>query len=796
MPLSSPQRCFTAAVSFVSFLCSGVAPAQQAPAPAADLEAAAAIQAPNLPGEAATSDTPAIPAPVSPPLPGEVTAPAPAPGNRIPDAWVNQPASPVVPRVSSFKPEVSRSTSSSGQFIVHGPELQIRSAVARRCEDVAEELRQALRDRQPWALPVVIHLRGPEESPDTGPTVSTQITEMDHGGFHLQVTVLARKDLRLRDLQDELIRVLLAERILRSQKAINSGRERLLPDWVFTGVTEAARYRERNRPSALFAVLFESGKIYSIEEIIEASPVEMDSLSRAIYDTSCCALVLALLDQPEGPERFQKFLGSLASDPRPERELLNQWFPSFAATPSSLNKWWALQLAELSQPTVAEPLGPSESYTAIKQALVLNYQAKLDEAPPSARPDLTPPSPKPASKPSPPPARETPASPAPPKVAKAESPPKEETSDPVPDSAPKEDAGAMEEDRNVFGKIFGFLKKDKTGEDAGADETMEEVAAIQEPDPAPVEEPTPVPEKVDETKTAKAQEPAPPKESATASEETMPSEEESEPKKKSFFKNLFRGKKSDSEDQPAEESGEETSAIPADPNATALRWLSPSGEWLVRQLLPMWQQGESREVFLKFLRKKKEGEDAAADDETPGSEASEPPQKVEPEVEKPSPPPPPKPQSKPAPKPDLSKIVPIVNVSSPIEEYAWMMRREDRDSILGAVETRLSGLESRVGVLFRPIILGYKSVIADLKKGKSKGVDDKLKALAVLLERAKALALEVQAHVDWYQASHSAAYSGLFDDYLRLPETIRKEAPPRTDPISSYLDALEKEFSE
>ena len=77
----------------------------------------------------------------------------------------------------------------------------------------------------------------------------------------------------------------------------------VLPEWLLTGVTQAMSFRDRSRPSAVFAAIFRSGKIYGIEEILDTAPGQLDALSRTIYETSCCALVLALLDQPEGPAR-------------------------------------------------------------------------------------------------------------------------------------------------------------------------------------------------------------------------------------------------------------------------------------------------------------------------------------------------------------------------------------------------------------------------------------------------------------------------------------------------------------
>jgi hypothetical protein len=257
-----------------------------------------------------------------------------------------------------------------------------------RCEEISQELRRVLKDSEPWVLPVVVLLNtGDEALKSKSPTISTAITEMTHGGFHLQVTVNERPGLKTEDLRKEVVRALLAERVLRNQQKITTPEGRLLlPDWVMTGVLHAMDYKASARPSAIFATIFRSGKIYGIEEIIAASPVEMDGLSRTIYETSCCALVLALVDQPDGAKRFNKFLNALSSDPRSERDLLNAAFPSFAASASSLNKWWSLQLAALSKPGIAEPYTPAESLKAVEDAITIHYEAKADEVPQNIKP--------------------------------------------------------------------------------------------------------------------------------------------------------------------------------------------------------------------------------------------------------------------------------------------------------------------------------------------------------------------------------------------------------------------------
>jgi hypothetical protein len=208
-----------------------------------------------------------------------------------------------------------------------------------RCEEISQDLRKALNDKEPWVLPVVVLLNMGEDAANAkGPAVFTTISELNFGGFHIQVTVNEKPGLNAADLRREVVRALLAERILRNHQKIEAPQGRmLLPDWVMTGALLAMEYRSGAHPSATFSALFRSGKIYGIEEIIEASPVDMDGLSRTIYETSCCALVLTLVDQPEGPQRLNKFLNSLAVDKRSERDLLGAAFPHLAVSSSSLH---------------------------------------------------------------------------------------------------------------------------------------------------------------------------------------------------------------------------------------------------------------------------------------------------------------------------------------------------------------------------------------------------------------------------------------------------------------------------
>lgn len=346
--------------------------------------------APRLPpvvGGAPAPAVPEVPRATPPPVPSQ--APVGMTKTEALEA-VTKPApmgieAPRIPTRSDKIPVVT-STSASGQFRVHGNDLSLRSRMSSHLDDIAKELRAALKDGDQHLIPVNVRLSQGEEALKTtsagAPPVGIQITEVEGGGFHLQLDIRDVPALKLEDIRRETVRILLAERILRGHATATPPKDRLLlPDWVFTGTLQTLDFRAAERPATMFAAIFKSGRIYGIEEIIEASPMEMDSLSRAIYETSCGALVMALVEQPDGGKRFNKFLNTLPVNPKPERELLNEAFPGFAASTSSLNKWWSLQLASLAKRRAADPLNADETIRALEEAVIIRYVAKTDEVP-------------------------------------------------------------------------------------------------------------------------------------------------------------------------------------------------------------------------------------------------------------------------------------------------------------------------------------------------------------------------------------------------------------------------------
>jgi hypothetical protein len=821
------QRPFTQACVFLAAICCAAGQtAAPTPLPLTKEQtaAAAAVEVPK------TFATPPVPGQLQNTAPAKPAVPAPPPAPP-PDASASkmqaleaatQPTTAEeAPRVAapSDKIPITSSTSTSRQFIVHGKVFEIRSAMSSRCEEISQELRRVLKDSEPWVLPVVVLLNtGDEARKSKAPAISTAITEMTHGGFHLQVTVNERPGLKNEDLRKEVVRALLAERVLRNQQKITPPEGRLLlPDWVMTGVLHAMDYKASARPSAIFATIFRSGKIYGIEEIIAASPVEMDGLSRTIYETSCCALVLALVDQPSGSKSFNKFLNALANDPRSERDLLNAAYPSFAASASSLNKWWALQLAALSKPGIAEPYTAAESLQAIEEATTIHYQAKPDEVPQNIKPRpfvLPPPLITAASLP------QSQPKPAPLPSSSAEAPPKlkeqassgSKTDDP-PEAPETEEEGAPKRSflQQMLFLAIGPPWPDKEESKTTKDQPAENAAGGKSDEPQEENKPSFIGrmfgfggadekpgaglkpgEKADSNEKSKAKPTETPKPDKKEAPETA---DEKKPSNLNPL-NWFRGDKKPEEGPkkapPAKD--DQSSVLPTSPMDMA-RLLSPALADAWHLLAPDGPQ-QTAEPLFNFFRRKPEPE-AVKEDETvtqaEPKKSSKPrakpkaPSRDESEPEKPK-------SNKPAPVASAAKPG-LVAVTLPMEEYEHILKREDRAAILNHNIATLRALELRVSVLFRPVVTGYLSAITDLQAGKTKDLDKRLAALREFALIAYQKSTAVRDYLDWFEASQGSGLSGKFDDFLDLPELIKKELPPRTDPISKYLDAIDQEFT-
>ncbi|MGK0186887.1 MAG: hypothetical protein ACI9R3_002671 [Verrucomicrobiales bacterium] len=295
---------------------------------------------------------------------------------------------PVIPLATDVTQ--STSVSVSRQFVVHGRSLGLRSAFSKFAESVKGDFLDLLygtgRGSNPgridsWKNQIVIQIRDDAADQVSG-AVSSRIQQVVPEGFRLEITarigtVIEQSELRA-ELREELIRLLLAECILRDHKSVRTGgRTELLPRWLMAGVSEILRQKVHGRPTEVYEKVFSSGSVLSADEILTAQPDQLDSLSAKIFELSSAGLIQTLQDQVSGANRMRRFISELAVFTGPQRELLLKHFPGLRASRNSLEKWWALQMATMSEPGVFEWMTAEETEKALNDALRIEFEEEV-----------------------------------------------------------------------------------------------------------------------------------------------------------------------------------------------------------------------------------------------------------------------------------------------------------------------------------------------------------------------------------------------------------------------------------
>ncbi|MGI8601745.1 MAG: hypothetical protein ACR2OZ_01965 [Verrucomicrobiales bacterium] len=304
-----------------------------------------------------------------------------------PLASAEKPAPYVRPAPDPSDPHVT--ASSNGQFIIHGGDHEERARLAMQIEEMHEDFAtlcdRTERDPDPAvSLPEPAGQRQPIHvwlGQGAGSIPQPQITHLDGANRTIfGISIGAAEAGRSEVFHRETLRLLLAERILRSHAGakIDDG-SALVPAWLFIGLSAALDHRKCGQPSARFASIFKAGRLMSIDEVLSKRPEELDSLSREVYRASACALVLMLLEQPQGPIRFRRFLAQIPLAREGFHSQLVRHFPGLALSKNSLEKWCSIQFATLADPNVFELFTASETEQRLAEALVVRYTEPVEK---------------------------------------------------------------------------------------------------------------------------------------------------------------------------------------------------------------------------------------------------------------------------------------------------------------------------------------------------------------------------------------------------------------------------------
>ena len=94
----------------------------------------------------------------------------------------------------------------------------------------------------------------------------------------------------------------------------------------------------------------------------------------------------------------------------------------------------------------------------------------------------------------------------------------------------------------------------------------------------------------------------------------------------------------------------------------------------------------------------------------------------------------------------------------------------------------------------RPLLAEYQLILQSIAKNQTTGIPGRLASLqetrAVMTTRAS----RARDYLDWFEITRARETSGAFDDYRLLKERLKANPRRRNDPLSSYLDRMERIF--
>ena len=269
-------------------------------------------------------------------------------------------------------PRAQKSVSRSGQFVIHGSGPAERGSVAVMAEDTKAGLLRLLIAEDEWKSPVVVVLHG---DPRPRRSVESQLLVIENQ-YRLQLDVFPSRGIDHERFEHAVLAMLVCEWTLRGRPGDEVAGQRLqVRPWLVEGLREAVRWRSQQGDRRLYAAMFESGGLFRLDDLLAAGEREFDRLDgamRAAFRVSAGALVLALLEQPEGRAAFRAMLGEVAVFDGEAPLLLRKHFPDLNLSEKSLAKWWALQIANMSEPPLTEALSVTDTDAALDAALQLH----------------------------------------------------------------------------------------------------------------------------------------------------------------------------------------------------------------------------------------------------------------------------------------------------------------------------------------------------------------------------------------------------------------------------------------
>lgn len=283
---------------------------------------------------------------------------------------------PVRPPASPPSPADNRSLSRSGQFHISGGDSAIRGSLAIVAENAKDELLHLLGEQDKWKVPVILTLHGTQNDPPKAQPIAFDLI-YDESGFTLLLNIHLGHGIEQDRFEKSVTMALVYERCLREKPPKALDAPLIAPPWLVEGLREAMAWRAKRSDRRLYESIFKRGGLYDLDSLFAVKDAEFDALdaaTRSAFRVSSGALVMALLEQPQGMEGFRAFLKEAPEFAGDMPILLHKHFPGLNISERSLAKWWGLQMANMASAPLTEVLNVQETETMLQNALQLHFR--------------------------------------------------------------------------------------------------------------------------------------------------------------------------------------------------------------------------------------------------------------------------------------------------------------------------------------------------------------------------------------------------------------------------------------
>lgn len=296
-------------------------------------------------------------------------APEPAtPARKLPEEALREMGLTPAPPVEDADEHV---VSQSRMFSVSGGDSLRMGAIATKADEVRGAVCHLLGLDTSWKYGISIRLIGKSsDAPEPNP-IRTRISIIGSEP-NFQIRIYPGGGIDVERLTNAIITMTVFERALSEQRVDALPDSVSIPHWLITGIQQAVLWRSGKADRRLYRSLFDRGEMLAPEDIISTeNPHKLDATSRSVYEASCGVLIQALVNREGGPAQLRELITESAMTEGSAREIISAHFHELGVDANMLIKWWALELAALSEAPATEMLTPMESEKKLAEALTV-----------------------------------------------------------------------------------------------------------------------------------------------------------------------------------------------------------------------------------------------------------------------------------------------------------------------------------------------------------------------------------------------------------------------------------------